>query len=68
VKRGLLGLLIAALVALPPLGEPYVLHVAITVLPSGSVVMATCRPHASSLFAPSRVNVVARREPTPVMK
>ena len=32
MKRGLLGLLIAALVALPPLGEPYVLHVAIVVL------------------------------------
>ena len=32
MKRGLLGLLIAALVVLPPLGEPYVLHVAIVVL------------------------------------
>jgi branched-chain amino acid transport system permease protein len=32
MKRGLLGLLIAALVFLPPLGEPYVLHVAIVVL------------------------------------
>ena len=32
VKRGLLGLLIAALALLPPLGEPYVLHVAIVVL------------------------------------
>src|SRR6187399_2169880 len=36
--------------------------------PSGRVVMATCRPHASSLFAPSSVKVVARREPTPVIK
>lgn len=32
MKRGLLALVIAALVALPPLGEPYVLHVAIVVL------------------------------------
>jgi branched-chain amino acid transport system permease protein len=32
MKRGLLGLLLAALVLLPPLGQPYVLHVAITVL------------------------------------
>src|SRR5205823_6672559 len=32
MKRGLLGLVIAALTLLPPLGEPYVLHVAIVVL------------------------------------
>ena len=32
MKRGLLGLVIAALALLPPLGEPYVLHVAIVVL------------------------------------
>jgi branched-chain amino acid transport system permease protein len=32
MKRGLLGLLLAALVLLPPLGEPYVLHVVIVVL------------------------------------
>jgi branched-chain amino acid transport system permease protein len=32
MKRGLLALVIAALVLLPPLGEPYVLHVAIVVL------------------------------------
>ncbi|HEV8614807.1 MAG TPA: branched-chain amino acid ABC transporter permease [Methylomirabilota bacterium] len=32
MKRGLLGLLIAALVLLPPLGEPYALHVVIVVL------------------------------------
>ncbi len=32
MKRLLLGLVIAALIALPPLGEPYILHVAIVVL------------------------------------
>jgi branched-chain amino acid transport system permease protein len=32
MRRVLLGLLLAALVVLPPLGEPYVLHVAIVVL------------------------------------
>ena len=32
MKRGLLGLLIAALALLPPLSEPYVLHVVIVVL------------------------------------
>jgi branched-chain amino acid transport system permease protein len=32
MRRGLLALVIAALVLLPPLGEPYVLHVAIVVL------------------------------------
>src|SRR5439155_1453018 len=32
MKRGLLGLLIAALVVLPPLGKPYVLHVVIVIL------------------------------------
>ena len=32
MKRGLLGLLIAALALLPPLGKPYVLHVVIVVL------------------------------------
>jgi hypothetical protein len=36
--------------------------------PSGTVAMAVWRPQPSSLFAPSSVNVVARREPTPVMK
>ena len=36
--------------------------------PSGTVAIAVWRPHPSSLFAPSSVNVVARREPTPVMK
>jgi branched-chain amino acid transport system permease protein len=32
MKRGLLALVVAALALLPPLGEPYVLHVAIVVL------------------------------------
>jgi branched-chain amino acid transport system permease protein len=32
MRRGLLGLLIAALIVLPPFGKPYVLHVAIVVL------------------------------------
>src|SRR4051812_24122717 len=36
--------------------------------PRGTVAIAVWRPHPSSLFAPSRVNDVARREPTPVMK
>ena len=36
--------------------------------PSGTVAIAVWRPHPSSLFAPSSVNVVVRREPTPVMK
>src|SRR3984893_11559472 len=36
--------------------------------PSGTVAIAVWRPHPSSLLAPSSVNVVARREPTPVMK
>jgi hypothetical protein len=36
--------------------------------PRGTVAMAVWRPHPSSLFAPSSVNEVARREPTPVMK
>jgi hypothetical protein len=36
--------------------------------PSGTVAMAVWRPQPSSLFAPSSVKVVARREPTPVMK
>src|SRR5215510_10836001 len=36
--------------------------------PSGTVATAVWRPHPSSLFAPSSVNVVARRDPTPVMK
>src|SRR5215468_7827260 len=36
--------------------------------PSGTVAIAVWRPQPSSLFAPSSVKVVARREPTPVMK
>src|SRR5258707_10102188 len=36
--------------------------------PIGTVAIATWRPHPSSLLAPSSTNVVARREPTPVMK
>src|SRR5437773_1296480 len=36
--------------------------------PSGTVAIIVWRPQASSLFAPSSVNVVARREPAPVMK
>src|SRR6185436_1267468 len=36
--------------------------------PMGTVVTAVWRPQASSLLAPSSVNVVARREPTPVTK
>src|SRR6185295_19655354 len=36
--------------------------------PSGTVAIAVWRPHPSSLFAPSSVKVVARREPTPVIK
>ena len=38
------------------------------IAPIGTVAIAVWRPHPSSLFAPSSVNVVARREPTPVMK
>src|SRR5262245_51235204 len=38
------------------------------IAPSGTVAIAVWRPQASSLFAPSSVNDVARREPTPVMK
>ncbi len=34
----------------------------------GMVATDTWRPHPSSLVAPSSVNVVARREPTPVTK
>ena len=36
--------------------------------PIGTVAIAVWRPQPSSLFAPSSVKVVARREPTPVMK
>src|SRR5215212_829704 len=36
--------------------------------PSGTVAIMVWRPHASSLFAPSSVNVVVRREPAPVTK
>src|SRR4029077_14596356 len=38
------------------------------IAPIGTVAIAVCRPQPSSLFAPSSVNVVARREPTPVIK
>src|SRR5882724_11602916 len=38
------------------------------IAPIGIVAIAVCRPQPSSLLAPSSVNVVARREPTPVMK
>src|SRR4051812_10342474 len=36
--------------------------------PSGMVAIIVCRPQASSLLAPSRVVVVVRREPAPVVK
>ena len=36
--------------------------------PSGTVAIIVWRPHASSLFAPSSVKVVVRREPAPVTK
>src|SRR5262249_25872208 len=36
--------------------------------PSGTVAIIVCRPQPSSLFAPSSVTVVVRREPAPVMK
>src|ERR1700674_5407161 len=36
--------------------------------PSGMVAIIVWRPHASSLFAPSSVVVVVRREPAPVTK
>ena len=36
--------------------------------PSGTVAIIVWRPHASSLFAPSSVVVVVRREPAPVTK
>src|SRR5882762_9166698 len=36
--------------------------------PIGTVAIIVWRPHASSLFAPSRVVVVVRREPAPVTK
>src|SRR5262245_36932083 len=38
------------------------------IAPMGTVAIAVCRPQPSSLLAPSSVNDVARREPTPVMK
>jgi hypothetical protein len=38
------------------------------IAPSGTVAIAVWRPQPSSLFAPSSVNEVARRDPTPVMK
>src|SRR5215813_7042054 len=38
------------------------------IAPIGTVAIAVWRPQPSSLFAPSSVKVVARREPTPVMK
>jgi len=36
--------------------------------PRGMVAIMVWRPHASSLFAPSSVNVVVRRDPAPVAK
>src|SRR6266404_2503305 len=36
--------------------------------PIGTVAIAVWRPHPSSLFAPSSVKVVVRREPAPVIK
>ena len=36
--------------------------------PRGTVAIIVWRPHASSLFAPSSVTVVVRREPAPVTK
>ena len=36
--------------------------------PMGIVAIMVCRPHASSLLAPSSVVVVVRREPAPVTK
>src|SRR4051812_43787317 len=38
------------------------------IAPTGTVAIAVWRPHASSLFAPSSVVVVVRREPAPVAK
>jgi hypothetical protein len=38
------------------------------IAPIGTVAIIVCRPHASSLFAPSSVTVVCRRPPAPVTK
>src|SRR4029450_9815296 len=38
------------------------------IAPIGTVAIIVWRPHASSLFAPSRVTVVCRRPPAPVTK
>src|SRR3954471_10883703 len=38
------------------------------IAPIGIVAIIVWRPHASSSFAPSSVNVVVRREPAPVTK
>src|SRR5205085_5295616 len=38
------------------------------IAPRGTVAIMVWRPHTSSLFAPSSVTVVVRREPAPVTK